>query len=315
MRDRDQIILEDLYFLVLEGRRETSNQLKNILGDDEEPLITKILDVIPSGNKNDGIRLGKYIKMGANPDEVLSLAEIFYFLKTRKNIRASQTDLNVYRKFSDFKDFVEPLKNKLIKSLVTSKSDREKLEEADKTDGKYDSYSLAKFYNTMEPTDSIENIIGDYESYLEIRDTLPNVPRLSSFPNYTDFHIYISQNRLKEDNLSVKRDLQSEAIYEDDLIKVWRPDNVRQSIEYANALYGPHSWCTGYPLNKVGGMANQYFNYRLNQGSTFYYVRVNHIKMLQMVMDLFQLKLVHKIPMNILQHKTVHQIDFLGKKF
>ena len=291
MRDKDTLVLESLYSSILvEGKKEVENYLKKLFGDtDSEETIKRIVDTVNTSSKEEGNKMGRFIKIdGASVDDVIAYCEIFFYLKKKGN---SGLDLNRFKTFNDLRAFVDQKAIEVIKKLVPSTDQLKELAEADQSTDKTDTFTLARFTaEAIENNEDISDVIGHYREFLKIKArNIPEFKPMTAFATWKEFKEFVHDHYVEEGNKEKGTNLQDQAIYEDDNIKVWRADNVKESINYTHNLYGNHSWCIGYAIGKSTGIQNQYINYSLSRtyspsqngheiGSTFYMVDVKAIK-------------------------------------
>jgi hypothetical protein len=304
----DSIILESLYEVISEGRKDVKNTLEKLLGPDQKNLIDDLLDADPSGSKNDCIRLAKFIKEKVSPDDVLNTASIYFAIKSVSQIGQ---DINRFRTFKDFqefsrkelvrtiirfvdgntKNFDSKKKPEDIKAYLKNNSDYQKIRDSDQSDSDSDSIYIAKIYAASKKNTDLDQVIHAYDAYV-LTNAGENHKPLSAFANINELNQYLNANAAGGQTSiggATKQQLEDQAIYEDDNIKVWRIDNVRDSINYTHNIdIGKHSWCIGYPIDTQGTQSNQWKNYSFSEycsldgkqkdiGSTFYTINIKSL--------------------------------------
>lgn len=316
MRDFDSLFLENIYGLIYEnkynllneGRKEVKHTLVKILGEDQEELVETLLNLDPTGSKNDCIRLAKYLKEKADPKELVGLAKIFFGMKV-----TSQAGLDINR-FRSYKDFATYVKNEGVRTMIgfvdgntkdydrmkkpedrteyiKNNSEYQQILQADESEDKSDAFFIARIYASGRKNDlQLDDVIHAYQAYVTLGNVEDYKP-LQSFKNFDQLNTYVNENTgtQRVAGETSKKELENEAIYEDDNIKVWRMDNVRDSINYTHNIgIGKHSWCIGNPINVQGSQGNQFKYYSFRDysdingrnpkiGSTFYTINIKSI--------------------------------------
>lgn len=203
-----------------------------------------------------------------------------------KGFSANKT-LDVYKIYAKLKTRKPLITIKDIDSfkLYTAKKIFDQL---DKSKGKGDVPYLMKYTEeAYEQGEMLSDVVYHYDEYVKAGEEqegqqpvdLTPLDELRAFNDFKEYVHLISPQK-EEDVKTSGTKLEDQAIYEDDKIKVWRPDSTMQSIDYGYGLAGwmdwikkgnGSQWCTTYT-----GPSNQYFNYRLSKGflSTFYYVLI-----------------------------------------
>lgn len=157
--------------------------------------------------------------------------------------------------------------------------------EADKTSSKADSIFLGKYYLEDPTEERKDEILDRYNQFISFKNRgIREASSLGALRDENGENTFAALEGLIG-NLISKRGSGKQSpssgsvnnhnvVFEDDTVKIFYAKNIFDSIAFSNHNYGPHSWCIGYELNS--GATNMFPNYRLNQRSTIYFVRIKN---------------------------------------
>jgi len=283
MRDKDTIILESLYTLVVEKAKDVIDKLKTMNVPDE--LVNQFIAVDPTGQKNDAYALGKlYSQQEPNPKYLIALYKQFLKFKNKNN---SQTK-DFPRQF----DSIEKLEKTIgdlnsietIK-LVKDKDEGKRLLRIDPTNSKLEAATVAKWIGDSKGRLLDKDVVDDYERFVELKERniegSEDVTKYNGYIAMTEFiHMHMGEDDGGKIDTGGKVNITKKPVYNDDEIAIWYIDNPQESISIGNALIdladvrtkgGTPNWCTTWPIVGSGGMSNMFTSYRTNNRYTFYY--------------------------------------------
>jgi hypothetical protein len=214
MRTKDTIILEQLYTLVLEGKRENIAYLEKLFGDDytddqKKKLINRIINVAsePDGKPAHIPALGKYIKeLKAKNDPNIKPAQLvlkyyplyMYF----KNTNQSLPDITEIKNFSNFKEFLDEKQNNVLdkKGYIKGNDIREEIKQLVEP---WDYLGFSKIYstaNTLQEKDLAKDLYKNYKNL-----TIITTP-LAKFNDLKTFDLYVSHKSIDQATKEHKED-------------------------------------------------------------------------------------------------------------
>jgi len=127
-----------------------------------------------------------------------------------------------------------------------------------------------KFVKTNPDDDPLTVILPRVKRFVNHFDSIPLSSKLSAFMTFDEFeHLVDGYTPAGDDEYSLPDiDLGDVNIaYEDDNILIFAPDEKQKCINIRKKHAPDRRWCTSWE-----GSSNYYYNYRLNQNLTLYYV-------------------------------------------
>ena len=127
-----------------------------------------------------------------------------------------------------------------------------------------------KFVKTNPDDDPLTVILPRVKRFVNHFDSIPLSSKLSAFMTFDEFeHIVDGYTPAGDDEYSLPDiDLGDVNIaYEDDHVLIFAPDEKQKCINIRKKHAPDRRWCTSWE-----GSSNYYYNYRLNQNLTLYYV-------------------------------------------
>lgn len=127
-----------------------------------------------------------------------------------------------------------------------------------------------KFIKELPEEDPITTIIPRARRFVRFFDNIPLNTKLSSFMNFEEFeHVVDGNTPMEESEYDVPEvDVSDVDIpYEDDDVLIFAPDQKHKCINIRKKHAPERKWCTSWE-----GSGNYYYNYRLNQNLTLYYI-------------------------------------------
>ena len=127
-----------------------------------------------------------------------------------------------------------------------------------------------KFMKDNPDDDPLTVILPRVKRFVRHFDSIPLNAKLSAFMTFDEFeHIVDGHTPMGEDEYSLPDiDLGDVDIaYEDDDVLIFAPDEKQKCINIRKKHAPDRRWCTSWE-----GSSNYYYNYRLNQNLTLYYV-------------------------------------------
>lgn len=127
-----------------------------------------------------------------------------------------------------------------------------------------------KFMKDNPDDDPLTVILPRVKRFVRHFESIPLNAKLSAFMTFDEFeHIVDGYTPMGEDEYSVPDiDLDDVNVtYEDDNILIFAPDEKQKCINIRKKYAPDRKWCTSWE-----GSSNYYYNYRLNQNLTLYYV-------------------------------------------
>jgi len=127
-----------------------------------------------------------------------------------------------------------------------------------------------KFHEENPDEDAMTTFLPRAKRFVRHFELLPINSKLSKFMNFEEFeHIVDGYTPMEESEYSVPEiDLSDVNIpYEDDDVLIFAPDQKHKCINIRKKHAPDRRWCTSWE-----GSGNYYYNYRLNQNLTLYYI-------------------------------------------
>jgi hypothetical protein len=268
--------------------------LSNVVTESVNPKI--ILEVSEKIKKQ---LLSKFKSQTKDTDEVI-LSNVEYFERIKNNLPSDKRDIMRYSypelltlvkskktlkdvndTFKMFKKKESGIENKALKDNIKKFMDIKPFLPKMKDDiSKYDFLTLVKLNNDYWETTirkeafkhfqtqgvqiNDEALLYYINSYIENFERLPeNTPSVLSM-SFTDLEHTLDNIEAKDQGISGKKDYSGvEVIYDKDGLLIFQPKTKDQCIKLRNG----RSWCT----SREGG-GNLYYNYRLENNLTLYYV-------------------------------------------
>lgn len=282
MRDKDTIILESLYGLVVEKAKDVIEKLKTL--NVPEEIINQFIAIDPTGQKNDAQALGT-IFSNQNPDVNYLIALYKQFLKF-KNKNNSQTK-DFPRQFDSLEKLevtIRDLNSVEVLKLVPDRQEANRLLALDPATPKIEASIVAKWINDGKRTLLPKDVVDAYEQFVELKEqNIEGSEDISKYKSYIELTEFIHQHVQEdsgENDLGAKVNITKKPVYNDDEIAIWHIANTNESISIGNALIdmndvrtpqgkSPANWCTTWSI--AGGGTNLFMSYRTNSKWTFYY--------------------------------------------
>ena len=268
--------------------------LSNVVTESINPKI--ILEVSEKIKKQ---LLSKFKSQTEDTDEVI-LSNIEYFERIKNNLPSDKRDIMRYSYpelsklinskktikdvndiFKMFKKKESGIENKALKDNIKKFMDIKPFLPKMKNDiSKYDFLTLVKlnndywentirkeaftYFKNLGVQINDEALLYYVNSYIENFERLPeNTPSILSM-SFTDLEHILDSSEAKDQGISGKKDYSGvEVIYDKDGLLIFQPKTKDQCIKLRNG----RSWCT----SREGG-GNLYYNYRLENNLTLYYV-------------------------------------------
>lgn len=127
-----------------------------------------------------------------------------------------------------------------------------------------------KYHKEVPNEDPLTVILPRAQRYVAQYDSIPLRTKLVAFMNFEEFeHVVDGYTKMSEDEYSMPQIDTSDVdiAYEDDNILIFAPDQKHKCINIRKKFAPDRRWCTSWE-----GSSNYYYNYRLNQNLTLYYV-------------------------------------------
>jgi hypothetical protein len=127
-----------------------------------------------------------------------------------------------------------------------------------------------KFHDENPDEDVMTAILPRVKRFVKHYDLIPLNAKLSKLMNFIEFeHIVDGYTPMEESEYTVPEVDTSDVdiAYEDDDILIFAPDQKHKCINIRKKFAPDRRWCTSWE-----GSSNYYYNYRLNQNLTLYYV-------------------------------------------
>jgi hypothetical protein len=127
-----------------------------------------------------------------------------------------------------------------------------------------------KFHKEVPNEDPLTTILPRAQRYVAQYDSIPLRSKLVAYMNFEQFeHLVDGYTKMGEDEYSLPQIDTSdvEIKYEDDDVLIFAPDQKHKCINIRKKYAPDRRWCTSWE-----GASNYYYNYRLNQNLTLYYV-------------------------------------------
>jgi hypothetical protein len=126
------------------------------------------------------------------------------------------------------------------------------------------------FQKQMPDEDVMTAILPRAKRYVQHYNLIPLTTKLSAYMTFEEFeHIVDGYTPMEESEYSVPEiDLGDvDVAYEDDDVLIFAPDEKHKCINIRKKFAPDRRWCTSWE-----GASNYYYNYRLNQNLTLYYI-------------------------------------------
>jgi hypothetical protein len=127
-----------------------------------------------------------------------------------------------------------------------------------------------KYHKEVPNEDPLTAILPRAQRYVAQYDSIPLRTKLVAFMNFEEFeHVVDGYTTMAEDEYSLPQIDTSDVdvAYEDDDIMIFAPDQKHKCINIRKKFAPDRRWCTSWE-----GSSNYYYNYRLNQNLTLYYI-------------------------------------------
>jgi hypothetical protein len=127
-----------------------------------------------------------------------------------------------------------------------------------------------KYHKEIPDEDPLTTILPRAQRYVAQYDSIPLRTKLVAFMNFEEFeHVVDGYTKMAEDEYSLPQIDTSDVDipYEDDDILIFAPDQKHKCINIRKKHAPDRRWCTSWE-----GSSNYYYNYRLNQNLTLYYI-------------------------------------------
>jgi hypothetical protein len=197
------------------------------------------------------------------------------YIKLNKGADLQLTKLNI-KKFFEIKTHFP--KSKEFKREVTSYNPSELNSLVEKYFSKFNNeginelvVAITQKFHDLEPNeDPMTAILPRAKRFVKYFNLIPLNAKLSMFMTFEEFeHIVDGYTPMEESEYSVPEiDLEDvDVSYEDDNVLIFAPDQKHKCINIRKKYAPDRRWCTSWE-----GSSNYYYNYRLNQNLTLYYV-------------------------------------------
>jgi hypothetical protein len=280
MKDKDTLILESLYSLVVEGLSEAEKKLKDMDISDED--IQKLINVDVTKQKSDAVKMGEFISTSdMSVDNMIKLYS--EFVKFKNKGASEARDFQAYKSLKDLEKVLVKLNSQEVEKLLKDSEDAKKLLNLDKSLGKRDSGIIARWVKDLKGRIPNSEVIAEYEKFLRYQEQgIEGASDLGIYKKFYDFAEFIHNEEAKNAKQEEKQNVTVgyDPIYEDDEIAIWDIDNVGKSINIGHSVSrkigGTQiTWCISTPLN--AGITNYFSSYRQGKvGSSiplsFYFV-------------------------------------------
>ena len=127
-----------------------------------------------------------------------------------------------------------------------------------------------KFHTMVPDEDPMTTILPRAKRFVKHFNLIPLNSKLSAFMTFEEFeHVVDGYTPMDESEYSVPEIDTSDVdiTYEDDNVLIFAPDQKHKCINIRKKYAPDRRWCTSWE-----GSSNYYYNYRLNQNLTLYYV-------------------------------------------
>jgi hypothetical protein len=185
------------------------------------------------------------------------------------------TKLNI-KKFFEVKTHFPPLRE--FKKDVTAFNPSELNAMLEKYFSKFNNQGLnelvaaitQKFHTMVPDEDPMTAILPRAKRFVKHFNLIPLNSKLSAYMTFEEFeHVVDGYTPMDESEYSVPEIDTSDVdiTYEDDNVLIFAPDQKHKCINIRKKYAPDRRWCTSWE-----GSSNYYYNYRLNQNLTLYYV-------------------------------------------
>lgn len=127
-----------------------------------------------------------------------------------------------------------------------------------------------KFHDENPNEDAMTTFLPRAKRFVRYFNLIPINSKLSKFMNFEEFeHVVDGHTPMEESEYTVPEIDTSDVdvAYEDDNVMIFAPDQKHKCINIRKKYAPDRRWCTSWE-----GSSNYYYNYRLNQNLTLYYV-------------------------------------------
>lgn len=197
------------------------------------------------------------------------------YITKHKGADLQLTKINI-KKFFEIKTHMPKLKE--FKKDVNSYSPSELNGLVNRYFGKFNNEGLNEFILTIAEKFLKENpdedvmtaIIPRVKRFVRHFEMIPLNSKLTNFMNFEEFeHLVDGYTPMEESEYDVPEIDTSDVdiAYEDDDVLIFAPDEKHKCINIRKKFAPDRRWCTSWE-----GSSNYYYNYRLNQNLTLYYV-------------------------------------------
>ena len=127
-----------------------------------------------------------------------------------------------------------------------------------------------KYHKEVPEEDPLTTILPRAQRYVTQYDSIPLRTKLVAFMNFEEFeHVVDGYTKMADDEYSLPQIDTSDVDipYEDDNVLIFAPDQKHKCINIRKKFAPDRRWCTSWE-----GSSNYYYNYRLNQNLTLYYI-------------------------------------------
>lgn len=224
MKDKDAILLESVYTLILEGKREENiKQLDKFFGENvneavKKQIINAIINTTTGPPKGDGIpahalQLGKFIynilKTVNNVDPIKVTKEILNYYKVYLKFRRQRGVLDILniKNFDDFKKILDNKQDDVVikQNILKTDTDIKKVKELlDETNTPYNYYALAKIIESLKGEESAsekkKNVSDLYLNYVNLKQKVA----LITIDTYKHFEIYTIKRIFQQTEMKYK---------------------------------------------------------------------------------------------------------------
>jgi hypothetical protein len=283
MRDKDAIILESLYGVILEGRAETIAILTKAGIPDE--YINSVIENGKLVTPEAGV-VAKYLleMQPLTQEKVEHFNNLYktwtYYRTTRRDPRATQ--INQYKTFNSFVIAINTMQDETKKKILaalkenfTAVSDEiiERFYDLDKTPDKKEALKLSKWFRRGGV--EAQTLLSQYETLKNNNGNLDQYQSYDEFWKAIDPEGYNRANQ-GEQNDGLTEQALGKAVYKDDRIAIWAVPDVNTSIKYGNGFLGQkYNFCISIPLDSGG--SNRFLSYRKTSNPhSFYFVRARY---------------------------------------
>lgn len=197
------------------------------------------------------------------------------YIKKHKGSDLQLTKLNI-KKYFEIKTHLPQLKDS--KKEVTSLNPSELNSFVERYFGRFNDQGvnelivkIAQEFHDKNPDEDVLNaILPRAKRFVRHFELIPINAKLSKFMTFEEFeHLVDGYTPMEESEYSVPEIDTSDVNipYEDDDVLIFAPDEKQKCINIRKKFAPDRRWCTSWE-----GSSNYYYNYRLNQNLTLYYI-------------------------------------------